>query len=161
SGWMAFNQPQPLSSSNVCPVKSAQPGCSVSNSPEAGVFQTIAAVASMSDRYRSSLSLRAALTAVRVESTSGSCAFAAFDDGSGRSLFSSHGAGNSFRGSMVAPCSWPRIHKRFYQLRCTALQIEDIPLTASFRLLCFHFLSEFLCRFAVNFLQRLDGAKNP
>ena len=31
-----------------------QPGCSSSNSPDAGVFQTIATVASISDRNRSS-----------------------------------------------------------------------------------------------------------
>ncbi len=44
----------PLSWSNVWPVKALQPGCSDSNSPDAGVFQTIATVASMSERNRSS-----------------------------------------------------------------------------------------------------------
>ena len=54
SGWTASSQPQPLSWSNVWPVNALQPGCSVSNSPDAGVFQTIAAVASIRDRNRSS-----------------------------------------------------------------------------------------------------------
>ncbi len=46
--------PSPCSWSNVWPVNAVQPGCSVSNSPEAGVFQTMATVASISDRNRSS-----------------------------------------------------------------------------------------------------------
>ena len=54
SGWTASSQPQPLSWSNVWPVNALQPGCSASNSPDAGVFQTIATVASIRDRNRSS-----------------------------------------------------------------------------------------------------------
>ena len=40
---------KPLSWSNDWPVNSVQPGCSASNWPDAGVFQTIAAVASIRD----------------------------------------------------------------------------------------------------------------
>ena len=54
SGWTASSQPEPLSWSNVWPVNALQPGCSASNSPDAGVFQTIATVASIRERNRSS-----------------------------------------------------------------------------------------------------------
>ena len=44
----------PFNSSNVWPVNALQPGCSASNSPDAGVVQTIATVASIRERNRSS-----------------------------------------------------------------------------------------------------------
>ena len=68
SGWTASSQPEPLSWSNVWPVNSVQPGCSASNWPDAGVFQTIAAVASIRDRNRSSPRRKASSASLRLMS---------------------------------------------------------------------------------------------
>ena len=59
SGWTASSQPHALISSAFWPVKERQLGWSSPNSPEARVVQTTAAVASISDRKRSSLWRRA------------------------------------------------------------------------------------------------------
>ena len=50
SGWMASSQPVPAYASCACPVNASQPGCGPASSPEGGVVQTMAAVASTSER---------------------------------------------------------------------------------------------------------------